>query len=251
MPPPTSMWARPDAVWGLFAVPERELGVLGDVRGLDVLELACGTAYVSAWLARLGARPVAVDLSGEQLATARRLQRQLGPVVPAACSATASGCRWPTAASTSSSASTAPRPGATPSAGCPEAARLLRPGGRLVFLTNSHLSAPVRAARRGGGGGAAAARLRRGLPGAVGRWRRGVPPVARRLGAAAARAAGSSSRRCTSSSRRPTAPTTRSTRSSRRSGRAAGRPRSSGWPAAPDPPRPHGILSGRSSRRPW
>ena len=47
------LWARPDAVWGLFAVPERVLGVLGDVRGLDVLELACGTAYVSAWLAVL------------------------------------------------------------------------------------------------------------------------------------------------------------------------------------------------------
>ena len=76
------LWARPDAVWGLFAVPERELGVLGDVRGLDVLELASGTAYVSAWLARAGANPVAVDLSGEQLATARRLQRRLGPTFP-------------------------------------------------------------------------------------------------------------------------------------------------------------------------
>ena len=47
-----SMWRRPEVVWGLFAVPERELGVLGDVQGLDVLELACGTAYLSAWLAR-------------------------------------------------------------------------------------------------------------------------------------------------------------------------------------------------------
>jgi len=76
------LWARGDAVWGLFGVPEHELGVLGDVYGLDVLELACGTAYVSAWLARQGARVVAVDLSGEQLATARRLQRRLGPVFP-------------------------------------------------------------------------------------------------------------------------------------------------------------------------
>ena len=49
------MWARPDVVWGLFAVPERDLGVLGDVEGLDVVELACGTAYFSAWLARAGA----------------------------------------------------------------------------------------------------------------------------------------------------------------------------------------------------
>src|SRR6476659_10750434 len=76
------MWARTEIAWGLFAAPERDLGVLGDVGGLDVLELACGTAYFSAWLARAGARVVATDLSGEQLATARRLQRRDGPEFP-------------------------------------------------------------------------------------------------------------------------------------------------------------------------
>src|SRR5512146_1057905 len=76
------MWARPDVVWGLFAVPERDLDVLGDVHDLDVVELACGTAYFSAWLARAGATTVAVDLSREQLATAWRLPAQLGPVFP-------------------------------------------------------------------------------------------------------------------------------------------------------------------------
>ena len=60
------MWAGADVRWGLFGVPDRDLGVLGDVSGLDVLELACGTAYFSAWLARAGARVVATDLSGEQ-----------------------------------------------------------------------------------------------------------------------------------------------------------------------------------------
>ena len=58
---------RPEMVWGLFEVPERRLGVLGDVAGLDVLELACGTAYCSAWLARSGARWWPSDLSAEQL----------------------------------------------------------------------------------------------------------------------------------------------------------------------------------------
>jgi len=76
------MWGRPDIVWGLFAARERDLCVLGDVPGLDVVELACGTAYFSAWLTSAGATTVAVDLSGEQLATARRLQGQLGPVFP-------------------------------------------------------------------------------------------------------------------------------------------------------------------------
>ena len=45
-------WASGDITWGIFNVPERDLGVLGDVHGLDVVELGCGTAYFSAWLAR-------------------------------------------------------------------------------------------------------------------------------------------------------------------------------------------------------
>lgn len=48
---------------GIFNVPETQLGVLGDVSGLDVVELGCGTAYLSAWLVRRGARPVGVDLT--------------------------------------------------------------------------------------------------------------------------------------------------------------------------------------------
>ena len=52
------MWARSDVVWGLFAVPDRVLGVLGDVRGLDVVDLASGTAYFAAWLTRAGADTV-------------------------------------------------------------------------------------------------------------------------------------------------------------------------------------------------
>jgi len=134
------MWARPHVVWGLFAVPEPELGVLGDVHDIDVLELACGTAYFSAWLARAGARTVAVDLSDQQLTTARRLQRQLGPVFPLVQGdgeqvPLASG-RFDLVVSEHGAAAWC-----DPERWLPEAARLLRPGGRLVFLTNSHLSA--------------------------------------------------------------------------------------------------------------
>jgi SAM-dependent methyltransferase len=134
------MWARPDVVWGLFAVPERELGVLGDVRDLDVTEVACGTAYFSAWLARGGARVVALDLSGEQLATAHRLQRHRGPTFPlvhadAEQIPLASG-RMDLVVSEHGAAAWC-----DPERWLPEAARVLRPGGRLVFLTNSHLSA--------------------------------------------------------------------------------------------------------------
>lgn len=133
-------WSRSEFVWGLFAVPERELGVLGDVRGQDVLEIASGTAYVSAWLARAGAKPVAVDLSGEQLVTARRLQRRLGPTFPLVqCDAErvplADRCVDLVVSEHGAAA------WCDPERWLPEAARLLRPGGRLVFLTNSHLSA--------------------------------------------------------------------------------------------------------------
>ncbi len=55
-------WSERPFTWGVFGVPEAELGVLGDVAGLDAVELGCGTAYFSAWLARQGARPVGVDV---------------------------------------------------------------------------------------------------------------------------------------------------------------------------------------------
>ena len=66
-------WALDEISWGIWAIDESELNVLPDVDGLDVVELGCGTAYFSAWLAKRGARPVGVDITPAQLATARRL----------------------------------------------------------------------------------------------------------------------------------------------------------------------------------
>ncbi len=68
-------WATDEISWGVFGVPEAELRVLPDeLRGKDVVELGCGTAYVSAWLARRGANVTGIDNSEEQLKTARALQ---------------------------------------------------------------------------------------------------------------------------------------------------------------------------------
>lgn len=135
-----AQWSSSEVVWGLFAVPEGALGVLGDLRDLDVLEMASGTAYFSAWLARAGARPVALDLSAEQLTTARYLQTRVGPVFPlvqgdAERAPLVSG-RFDLVVSEHGVAAWC-----DPERWLPEAARLLRPGGRLVFLTNSFLSA--------------------------------------------------------------------------------------------------------------
>ena len=103
--------------------------------GRDVLELGCGTAYLSSWLARRGASVFGIDLSEEQLKTARTLQNEhhldfplvqgnaeLTPFRDASFDLVISeygACIW-----------------------CdhylwvPEVSRLLRSGGRVVFLGN-------------------------------------------------------------------------------------------------------------------
>src|SRR3954453_20582064 len=70
-------WGAPEVTWALFGVPDAELQVLGDVSDVDVIGLGCGTAYLSAWPARRGAHPVAVDLTRAQRETARRCQDRL------------------------------------------------------------------------------------------------------------------------------------------------------------------------------
>jgi SAM-dependent methyltransferase len=71
-----------DPVWGVWAVPERRLEVLGDVRGLRVLEFGCGGGQWSRWLAAAGARPVGLDLSLNQLRHAAGLLGGAGRRVP-------------------------------------------------------------------------------------------------------------------------------------------------------------------------
>jgi len=134
----TEAWAQEEITWGMFSVPEAEVGVLGDVAGLDVVELGCGTAYFSAWLARRGARAVGVDVTPAQLETARRMQAELGPefeLVEASAEAVPLADASFDLVLSEYGASIWCDPGAW----IPEAARLLRPGGRLVFLRNSTL----------------------------------------------------------------------------------------------------------------
>jgi len=72
-------WAAGEPTWGIFGVPESQLAVLPeDADGIDSIELGCGTGYVSAWLARRGARPVGIDNSARQLETARAFRSNSG-----------------------------------------------------------------------------------------------------------------------------------------------------------------------------
>lgn len=129
-------WAATEFVWGLFDNPERQLGVLGDVTDLDVIELGCGSAYVSARLARLGARPVGVDLTPAQLDTARRCQERFGLSFPL-IEANAESVPLPDNSFDLVVSEYGASVWCDPELWVLEAARLLRPAGRLVFLTNS------------------------------------------------------------------------------------------------------------------
>ena len=75
-------WAKTEPSWGIWGVADSELNVLPDVSGSDVIELGCGTAYFSSWLARRGARVVGLDNSAKQLASAQRYQREFGVDFP-------------------------------------------------------------------------------------------------------------------------------------------------------------------------
>ena len=135
-------WADDKPRWGIWSVPESEVGMLAGIEldGLDAIELGCGTAYVSAWLARRGARPVGIDNSEAQLATARELQQQHGfdfPLIHGNAEATGLSDESFDLAISEYGASI----WCDPYAWIPEASRLLRPGGHLVFLVNSVLVA--------------------------------------------------------------------------------------------------------------
>jgi SAM-dependent methyltransferase len=114
-------------------IPESELNVLPDVSGKDVVELGCGTAYFSAWLCRRGARPVGVDVTPAQLETARRLQEKTGIEFPL-LEANAEEVPLPDASVDLALSEYGASIWCDAHRWIPEAARLLRPGGELVFL---------------------------------------------------------------------------------------------------------------------
>ena len=116
------------------------MNALGDVAGLDVIELGCGTGYFSAWLAKRGARPVGVDPTPAQLETAREMQREFGLEFPLLEGVAEESVPLPDASFDLALSEYGASIWADPYRWIPEAARLLRAGGRLVFLRNATLS---------------------------------------------------------------------------------------------------------------
>jgi SAM-dependent methyltransferase len=122
--------------WGTTQIPESELRVLGDVAGREILEFGCGAAQWSIALARLGARPVGLDLSERQLQHARRLMAEAGVEFPLV-HASAEAVPLPDASFDVVFCDHGAMTFADPYRTVPEVARLLRTGGLFAFSHHS------------------------------------------------------------------------------------------------------------------
>lgn len=133
-------WAAAEPFWGCWARPESELRLLPeDMHGLRAIDLGCGTGYVSAWMSRRGAEVFAIDNARRQLDTAKRLADQYGvPLTLHHGNAEQVPCpdeHFDFAISEYGAAIWC-----DPHVWIPEAHRILRPGGQLVFLGNTPLA---------------------------------------------------------------------------------------------------------------
>ncbi|MEM6375010.1 MAG: class I SAM-dependent methyltransferase [Pseudomonadota bacterium] len=127
-------WASDMPYWGNWRLPEADLQLLpGDMSGMRTIELGCGTGYVSAWMVRRGAIATGIDISTEQLATARRLAREHALEVTL-LEGNAEKTGLPDGAFDFAISEYGAAIWCDPHVWLREAHRLLRPGGDLVFL---------------------------------------------------------------------------------------------------------------------
>jgi SAM-dependent methyltransferase len=129
--------ARPDA-WGAWRHPESELRLLPEVLGRDVLELGCGGGQRSVWLTGQGARVTGLDLSDQQLAHARRAAAAVGASV-ALVQASAEALPFAGGFFDLLLSDHGAMSWGDPDRTLPKAARVLRPGGWLIFCLTSPL----------------------------------------------------------------------------------------------------------------
>ncbi len=123
-----------DLLWCPEGLREADAGLLGDVAGRDVLEVGCGAAQGARWLVGAGARVTAFDVSYGQLQQARELDARTGTRVERLVQADAQALPFADASFDAVASAFGAIPFVADSAGTVrELARVLRPGGRLVF----------------------------------------------------------------------------------------------------------------------
>ena len=118
--------------WGVWQIPEEEVRALPEVGGLDVLEFGCGACQWGIALAQRGARMTGLDFSERQLSHGRGLMEEAGVEFPLVC-ASAEDVPLPDKSFDLVFADHGAIGFTQPERSVAEAARVLRPGGRLVF----------------------------------------------------------------------------------------------------------------------
>jgi ubiquinone/menaquinone biosynthesis C-methylase UbiE len=121
--------------WGVWRIPESELGVLGRVEDRDVLELGCGAAQWTGALAQAGARAIGLDLSDQQLTHARARSLSISLV-----QGDAESLPFGRAAFDIVFCDHGATVFASPKATIPEVSRVLKPAGLFAFC----MSTPIR-----------------------------------------------------------------------------------------------------------
>ncbi|HEX6843814.1 MAG TPA: class I SAM-dependent methyltransferase [Actinomycetota bacterium] len=130
MAPQLNRWER--LGWGIWDILEDEIGALGDVAGLRALELGCGAAQFGLKVSMRGADVTGLDFSANQLTEAQANIARTGQRFPLV---RASAEELPFADDVfdlvfcDHGATSFTDPHVT----IPQVARVLRPGGRLVF----------------------------------------------------------------------------------------------------------------------
>lgn len=133
-------WEQSEVTWGIWNVPDSELQMLPpDMTGMRAIELGCGTAYMSASMARRGAEVVGIDLSPNQLATAKRLRDEHGLDIDLRLG-NAEELPFPDETFDFALSEYGAAIWCDPDRWIPEAWRVLKPGGHLVFLGNAPLA---------------------------------------------------------------------------------------------------------------
>lgn len=128
-------WKSRSPIWGIWQWSNTEVPLLpSSLEGKRCLEIGCGTAYVSSWMASRGGECFALDPTPRQLATANRLRQESSRTVYL-CEGFGEALPFPNDIFDFAISEYGASLWADPYQWIPEVARVLRTGGLLVFMT--------------------------------------------------------------------------------------------------------------------